>query len=195
MFFVPLQVDPDDNTKLRDGPETIIEEPIKDARNIDIGAISITSPVWMLDGDIEYTFTIGSPQSILYNFVYIIDTSSSVRGNAFKAAKDAYVGLTQFLVTSGIANRSRFSIIPFSNSASASGVVTASQAISIIQGLNAFGGTNFNAALGKAAEFLSELPDTESGTSNIAYFLSDGNPNRGGDNFSENATSLQNISR
>ena len=68
LFFVPLQVDPNDNTKLKDGPEITPEVDILDNDGETIGTITVESPAWMFDGDVEYTLTLGSEQSILMNY-------------------------------------------------------------------------------------------------------------------------------
>ncbi len=188
LFFVPLQVDPDDNTKLKDGPEITPEVDILDEDGETIGTITVESPAWTFDGDVEYTLTLGSEQGTLFNFAYIIDVSGSVRGTPLQEAQNAYVTLTNSLVNRGVADNSRFAVIPFSSSASLIGPLTPTDAISTIQGLTAGGGTNFNAALTQANQFFSG----SSGASNIAYFLSDGLSNTGGD-FSSSAAALQSV--
>ncbi|WP_413167715.1 Calx-beta domain-containing protein [Capilliphycus salinus ALCB114379] len=191
LFFVPLQVDPNDDTKLKDGPEITPEVDILDSQNNKIGSITVESPAWMFDGDVDYTLTLGSELDTLFNFAYIIDVSGSVRGRPLREAQNAYITLTNSLIDRGVANNSRFAVIPFSSSASLLGPLDPDETIASIQDLSAGGSTNFNAALAEATEFFSELG--VSGTSNIAYFLSDGDPTTGGSNFRDNAADLQSV--
>ena len=187
VFYVPLQVDPEDNTKLKDGA---IITPEKDIFNKDgekIGTITVESPAWMFDGDVRYTLNIGSEQGLLYNFAYIIDTSGSMSGTPLAEAKTAYQTLTQSLMNTSvagnsdrlpvmpnsIAGNSEFAVIPFNSSASLIAPLSASSAISTIDGLSADGGTYFGDALTKAQEFFTS-PSRNNSATNIAYFLSDG---------------------
>lgn len=174
LFFVPLQVDPDDNTKLKDGPEITPEVDILDNDGETIGTITVESPAWMFDGDVKYTLTLGSEQSILFNFAYIIDRSGSMDGQRLTQAKAAYQALTQALINNGIADNSEFAVIPFNHNASRIGPVDASTAISTVNGLSAGGGTNFGPALAQARSFFNSRNNN---ATNIAYFLSDGHGN------------------
>lgn len=191
LFFVPLQVDPDDNTKLKDGPQITPETAILDGNDNRIGTLSVASPAWMFDGDVDYTLTIGSAQRTVFNFAYIIDVSGSVTGQPLQEAQNAYTTLTNALINRGIADNSLFTVIPFSSDATAVGPLTPTDAISTIQGLTAGGFTNFNAALTEATTFFGNLPS--SGATNVAYFLSDGDPTVGGFDFTDNAATLQSV--
>ena len=173
LFFVPLQVDPDDNTKLKDGPKITPDEDIFDNEGNKIGTITVESPAWMFDGDVNYTLTIGSEQGILFNFAYIIDTSGSMRGTPLAGAKAAYQALTQSLIDDGIAGNSEFAVVPFNSSASLVAPLDAAGAISTINGLSAGGGTSFGPALTQAQNFFTS-PARNNNATNIAYFLSDG---------------------
>lgn len=173
LFFVPLQVDPDDNTKLKDGPKITPDEDIFDNEGNKIGTITVESPAWMFDGDVNYTLTIGSEQGILFNFAYIIDTSGSMSGTPLAETKAAYQALTQSLIDDGIAGNSEFAVVPFNSSASLNAPLDAAGAISTINGLSAGGGTNFGPALTQAQNFFTS-PARNNNATNIAYFLSDG---------------------
>ena len=94
LFYVPLQADPDNRAKLRDGPEITFETDILDEESNKLGEITVTSPDYMFDGDVKYTLNIGSEQGTLYNFAYIIDKSGSMGGENLSAAKSAYNSLT-----------------------------------------------------------------------------------------------------
>ena len=191
LFFVPLQVDPDDNTKLKDGPEITPEEDILDDEGNKIGTITVESPAWMFDGDVNYTLTIGSEQGILFNFAYIIDTSGSIAGTPLAQAKAAYQALTQSLIDDGIADNSEFGVVDFDSSGRLFAPLSASATISTINGLSAGGLTNFNSALTQALSFFNS-PARNNNATNIAYFLSDGRSNTGG-SFSASAAALQNV--
>ncbi|MEM6755019.1 MAG: hypothetical protein AAF630_18855, partial [Cyanobacteria bacterium P01_C01_bin.38] len=75
-------------------------------------------------------------ENIQYNFVYLIDTSDSVGIDTLQQAKDAYTTLTKSLVDRGIADVSKFAIIPFGSDASLETPANATEAISIIEGLS-----------------------------------------------------------
>jgi len=128
-------------------------------------------------------------ENIQYNFAYLIDTSDSVGTNTLQLAKDAYTSLTKSLMDRGIADVSKFAIIPFGSDASLQTPVNATEAISTIEGLSGNGFTNFNAALETANQFFSTAP---SGAKNIAYFLSDGYSTIGG-SFEDSAKALQQV--
>ncbi|NJL40793.1 MAG: VWA domain-containing protein [Leptolyngbyaceae cyanobacterium SM1_4_3] len=160
LFFVPLQVDPDDGTKLKDGPEITPEEDILDDQGNTIGTITVESPAWMFDGDVNYTLTIGSEQNILFNFAYIIDVSGSTEGEPIAQAQAAYQALTQALINAEIAENSEFAVIPFNSDASLIGPIDAPTAISTINGLSAGGGTNFGPALTQAQNFFTSRNTT-----------------------------------
>ncbi|MGB3639648.1 MAG: DUF4114 domain-containing protein [Rivularia sp. (in: cyanobacteria)] len=126
-------------------------------------------------------------ENIQYNFAYIIDTSDSVGTSRLQQAKEAYISLTQSLVDRGIADVSKFAIIPFGTDAYLETPVNATEAISTIEGLSGSGFTNFNAALETANQYFSTAP---TGAKNIAYFLSDGYLTTGG-RFKDSAEALK----
>jgi von Willebrand factor type A domain/RTX calcium-binding nonapeptide repeat (4 copies) len=171
LFYVPLQVDPKNNTKLKDGPEINPEKDILDSSNRKIGTITVKSPAWTFDGDVSYSLTLGAKQGTLFNFAYIIDTSGSMSGDPLDQAKNAYQTLTQSLIDKGIAANSEFAVIEFNSFASLTGPINAATAISTINGLSAGGGTEFGDALSKAQQF---FQSRNNNATNIAYFLSDG---------------------
>ncbi len=173
IFLVPLQVDPNDPTKLKDGPEINYENDIPDANNGVIGKISAQVPAFMFDGDVEYTLTIGSEQNILYNFAYIVDSSGSMAGTPLADTKAAYETLTNFLINEGVAASSRFAVVDFDTTATLFPNLDAQDVITTVNSLPAGGLTNFADALQKAEDWY-ESVGTSPATTNIAFFLSDG---------------------
>ena len=174
-FFVPLLLDPDDKTKLKDGPGLVYEKEVKDTNDATLGTITAELPAFMFDGDLEYTLTIGGEKSTLYNFVYVVDSSGSMSGNNITQTKTAYQTLTQSLIDQGIADRSNFAVVDFDSSARLIDNLDAQGAISAVNALSAGGGTNFGPALTEAENWFESLPEVElEGATNIAYFLSDG---------------------
>ena len=171
LFYVPLQADPDNPSKLRDGPEITFETDILDEDSNKQGEITVTSPDYMFDGDVNYTLNIGSEQGTLYNFAYIIDKSGSMGEGNLSAAKSAYNSLTRFLINEGIAEQSEFGVVQFNSSARLIEPPNATLALAQINLLYAEGGTNFAPALAEAQNFFSSRNDD---ATNIAYFLSDG---------------------
>ncbi|MEO1374851.1 MAG: Calx-beta domain-containing protein [Cyanobacteria bacterium J06635_10] len=143
-----------------------------------------------LDENANYKITL-SPfeNNYWYNFAYLIDVSESMSGNPLHEAKNAYVSLTESLIDDGIADVSRFAVIPFSSDASLNAPLDAFGAISTVEGLSVDSFTNFNDALEKANEFFSTVPP---GATNVAYFISDGFPTMGGD-FTDSAQALQEV--
>jgi V8-like Glu-specific endopeptidase len=171
LFYVPLQIDPKNNAKLKDGPEINPEKDILDSSSRKIGTITVQSPAWTFDGDVSYSLTLGARQGTLFNFVYIIDTSGSTFGEPLAQAQAAYQALTQSLIDQGIAASSEFAVVEFNSLASLTGPIDANTAISTINGLSAGGGTEFGDALDKAQQF---FRSRNNNATNIAYFLSDG---------------------
>jgi Ca2+-binding RTX toxin-like protein/V8-like Glu-specific endopeptidase/uncharacterized protein YegL len=171
VFFVPLQVDSRDPTKLQDGPEISPEQEVLDDQGNNIGTITVRSPAWTFDGDVNYSLSLGARQGTLFNFAYIIDTSGSIEGEPLDQAKQAYQTLTQSLISNGIAARSEFAVIEFNSFATLTGPIDAATAISTINGLSAGGGTEFGDALNQAQQF---FQSRNNNATNIAYFLSDG---------------------
>lgn len=160
---------------LRDGPEDTESEEVIDAEGEKLGAISLTLPTFMFDGDAEYTVTLSeSNPSIQYNFAYIIDVSQSMtRDGKLEAAQAAYTSLTNFLIESGVADVSQFAVIPFNIFSSVQAPLSANEASNLINNLGAGGQTEYFPVLIDAEEYFSSLPP---GATNIAYFLSDGQP-------------------
>lgn len=152
-FYVPLQVDPEDNKKIKDGAIINPEQDIFNRDNEKIGTITVESPAWMFDGDVRYKLNIGSEKAAVYNFAYIIDTSGSMSGGNLAEAKNAYQTLTNSLINNGIAENSEFAVIRFNNSASMKSSLNATSAKSNIKRLSANGSTYFGGALNKAKQF------------------------------------------
>ena len=183
---------------LEDGPEDTEEADILNADGESEGTASLTLPTYTYDGNAEYTFALSTADtSSLYNFAFIIDVSGSMKfdldngeiigeNNKLVDAKAAYTNLTNYLNEEDIA--SEFAVIPFSNTATLSDALDATQTISTINGLSVIGDTNFNAGLAEANSFFS---GANPNASNIAYFLSDGINTEG--DFSANAADLQSI--
>ena len=141
--------------------------------------ISLTAPVSMLDGDVDYTLNISPYQpNTEYNISYIIDTSASMDAGELQQAKDAYTDLTNYFIDNEIAQNINFGVIQFSRYATPYFNLTASEAISTIEGLtastNAMEGTKYNDALYQGMNFLSQSAKDALNTTNIAYFVSDG---------------------
>ena len=141
--------------------------------------ISLTAPVAMLDGDVDYTLNISPYQpNTEYNISYIIDTSASMDVGELQQTKDAYIDLTQYFINNEIAQNINFGVIQFSRYATPYFNLTAEQAISTIEGLtastNAMEGTKYNDALYQGMNFLSQSAKDALNTTNIAYFVSDG---------------------
>lgn len=173
VFFVPLQADPDDPTKLKDGPIIDPSEEILDDQGDAIGSLTAEIPAFMFDGDVDYTLTIGAETSAIYNFVYIVDSSGSMSGNNIAQTQAAYAALTQSLIDQGVADRSNFAVVDFDSSATLYSGLDANGAINIVNSLQAGGGTNFGPALSEAESWYESLPNVSNAT-NIAFFLSDG---------------------
>ncbi len=148
--------------------------------------VSLTAPVAMLDGDVEYTLNI-SPYKpdTQYNISYIFDTSASMDAVELQQAKDAYTDLTNYFIDNEVAENINFSVVQFSRNAIPYFNLTADQAISTIQSLTtapASEGTKYNDALYQGFNFLTQSPKDARNTTNIAYFVSDG---RSQTNFSD----------
>ena len=110
--------------------------------------VSLTMPVDMLDGDVDYTLNISplAPSST-YNIALAMDTSFSMNGEPLQQAKDAYVSLIDYFVNNDIADSIRFSVISFNTDATLFRNLSPEDAKSTIQGFTAQGQTNFDAAL------------------------------------------------
>ncbi|MGL5941796.1 MAG: hypothetical protein ACRC2S_15720 [Waterburya sp.] len=150
--------------------------------------VSLTMPVEMLDGNVDYTLNI-SPYKpdTQYNIIYIIDTPLSMSVVELQAAKDAYVDLTNYFIDNGLAEDINFGVVSFGSSAviqkdsTGSQNLTANEAISAIRGLTTdnFIGTDYSEAFYQGVNFLTGSPlGTSSplnpgGTTSISYFFSD----------------------
>ena len=179
---------------LEDGPKDTEEADIFDLDGERQGVASLTLPTYTYDGNADYTFTLSSAEdSIIYNFAFIVDRSGSMGfndddtpNNNLINAKAAYTSLINFLVEEEIP--SQFAVIPFNDSATIAGSLSASQAISRINGLSASGDTNFTIPLEIASAY---FDDDNQNVTNIAYFLSDGRVNEDEGGFSISARQLQ----
>lgn len=171
-FFVPLLADLDDPTKLRDGPDVTYVEDVLDVDGNRLGAFSAEVPAFMFDGDVEYSFAVGASSTLLYNIVYIVDSSGSMSGTPIAETKAAFAALTNFLSAEGIAQRTNFAVVDFDSSSRLFPNLDAAGAIAAVNSLVAGGGTSFGPALVSAEGWFESIPVTA--RTNIAYFLSDG---------------------
>ena len=144
--------------------------------------ISLTAPVDMLDGDIEYTIDI-SPYKpdTQHNVAYIIDTSASMYATKLQNTKDAYTNLTNYFIDQDIADSINFSVISFNEETSTlESDLTASSAISAIEDLEKLtptrisSGNVYDDALIKAKQFFNHSSFNSQNSTNIAYFATDG---------------------
>jgi RTX calcium-binding nonapeptide repeat (4 copies) len=80
--------------------------------------VTITAPVAMLDGNVDYTLNI-SPYKpdTQYNISYILDTSASMDSGELQQAKNAYTDLTNYFINSGLAENINFGVVKFSRNA------------------------------------------------------------------------------
>jgi V8-like Glu-specific endopeptidase len=170
LFYVPLLVDPKNSSKIKDGVEIKPSQDILNNSGSKIGTITVKSPAWTFDGDIDFSLTLTKP-STAFNFAYIIDTSNSMAGAPLALAKNAAKTLTQSLIDKGIAANSSFAIIPFNSTATLTGPIDANAIISAIDSLTANGNSKFVPALNLAQLFFWSRTNN---ATNIAYFLSDG---------------------
>ena len=141
-------------------------------------SVSLTAPVDMLDGDIDYTLDISpyDPNSE-YNIVYIVDTSQSMSGGKLQAVKNAYTDLINSHIDSGLADNGNFGVVEFSTNATSYSNLTPEEAISTINGLttDTNPGTVYDGGLSDGLNFLGESSssiDALLDANNIAYFVS-----------------------
>jgi Ca2+-binding RTX toxin-like protein len=109
-------------------------------------------------------------------------------------AKDAYINLTNYFIDNGLADVSNFAVISFSRNATLNANLTATQAISTIQGLTTASpleGTKYNDALFKANQFFTQSP--LKGVTNVAYFTSDGSSQNSDPTYHQDAINLRNV--
>jgi V8-like Glu-specific endopeptidase len=182
-FFVPLLADLNDPTKLRDGELLNVGQDVLDQNTDLVGTMSLEIPAFMFDGDVNYTLTIGAKANILYNFVYIVDSSGSMSdwagsGTKMQVTKAAYATLTQSLIDQGVAERSNFAVVDFDDTARLYDNLDAQGAINAVNSLVDWGGTLFIEPLNLAENWFESLANVSSST-NIAFFLSDGEANDG----------------
>lgn len=169
VMLVPLQADPANPTKLKDGPMVKPTEKVLDSGGVDIGSFNAELPAWSFDGDVEYSLRIGAT-GLLFNVALIVDVSGSMTGSPLEQTKSALSSLIQSFRDRGLADNTQFAVVPFNSSASLLAPLTADQAESRIQGLSAGGGTSFGPALSQAQAFFAAQPRA----TNLAYFVSDG---------------------
>ena len=170
VMLVPLQVDPNDPTKLRDGPSVKPTTKVVNAQNTELGTFSADLPAWSFDGDVSFSLRIGPAQGLLNNVALIVDVSGSIAGTPLTQTKAAFAALIDSFKAQGVADQSTFAVVPFNSSAQLFAPLTADQALARINALQAGGGTEFGGALSQAAVFFNNNP----GRTNLAYFVSDG---------------------
>ena len=152
--------------------------------------ISLTAPVAMLDGDVDYTLNISPYQpDTEYNVVYVIDTSISIDEVELQTIQDAYTDLTNFYINEGIAENINFGVVSYDSSGrfytDSSGDInlTADEAIAALQNLTIDTriGTRYYDGLNRADQFLLNSPKNPFTTTGIGYFITDGQ--NSGDRF------------
>ena len=138
-------------------------------------SVSLTAPVSMLDGDIDYTLDIDpyDPNSE-YNFVYIVDTSASMDADELQTVKNAYTDLINSHIDSGLTQNSNFGVVQFSTNATSYFNLTPEEAISTIEGLSTSTnqGTVYDGGLIEGLDFLAQSPIDVFNANNIVYFVS-----------------------
>ena len=172
--------------------------------------VTLSAPVAMLDGNVDYTVNISPYQpNTQYNVVYIIDTSASMDAVELQAVKNAYTDLTNYYVDSELAENINFGVVSFGPDAtkhtdsSGSQNLTADEAISVIQGLTATTaiGTNYTEALYQGFNFLASSPirtktsSNPGGATSISYFFSDGQHVDSPSNFTTRQTESKRLRR
>ncbi len=149
--------------------------------------VSLTTPVDMLDGDIEYTVNISPYEADTeYNIVYVIDTSDSIGFEdpnrlRLQTIQNAYTDLTNYYIDQGIAENINFGVVSYDTSGRLHTVdgdqnLNANEALTVLQNLtvNTLSGTRYYDGLDKAEEFLLDSPKNTSETTSIGYFFTDG---------------------
>ncbi|MEO1673231.1 MAG: VWA domain-containing protein, partial [Cyanobacteria bacterium J06631_2] len=137
--------------------------------------VSLTTPVSMLDGDIDYSLDIlmyepGSEN----NIVYIMDTSASMNAGELQTVKSAYIDLINYHIDSGLAQNSKFGVVQFSTNATSYYNLTAEEAISTIETLTTStnAGTVYDGGLDEGLSSLAQSSLDVFDTNNIVYFVS-----------------------
>ena len=152
--------------------------------------ISLTAPVAMLDGDVDYTLNILPYEpDTQYNVVYVIDTSISIDAVELQTIQDAYTDLTNFYINEGIAENINFGVVSFDSSgrfhtgSSGGRNLTADEAITALQDLTIDTriGTRYFDGLNQADRFLLNSPYNPFNTTGMGYFFTDGQ--NSGDRF------------
>ena len=158
------------------GPDRTATTPILGPDGPQIGSQGLTLPSYTTDGTVDYRVTLSTQaQATQYNIAFIIDRSGSMNDeDKIEAAKAAFLDLIDFLEAEGIAAAANFAVIPFNDRASLSDGLSPEAAVQLISGISATGNTAFGPPLTEAERFFSGAP---SGSTNIAYFLSDGQSN------------------
>lgn len=138
-------------------------------------SVSLTAPVSMLDGDIDYTLNIApyDPNSE-YNIVYIVDTSASMDAGELQTVKNAYTDLINSHIDSGLTQNSNFGVVQFSTNATSYFNLTPEEAISTIEGLSTSTnqGTVYDGGLIEGLDFLAQSHIDVFNANNIVYFVS-----------------------
>jgi len=127
---------------------------------------------------VEYTLNIGLDITEKYNLALILDNSNSVNQNDLQQAKDAYKELINSFENSGVQEDIRYGIVDFNTAARLRDTTTnpAEAEIFIDDILLSPGQTNYADAFRQANRFFNSVP-RDNTTTNIAYFISDGEPN------------------
>jgi Ca2+-binding RTX toxin-like protein len=154
--------------------------------------VSLTAPVAMLDGNVDYTLNISPYKpNTQYNIAYIIDTSDDLTVPELDQVKSAYTNLTNYFINNGLAENINFGVVSVYTQASikldAQGDrnLTGEEAISAInsltpQSFSNTDGTNYKAGLEQGINFLDTSPlkpsssSNPGGTTNISYFFAEG---------------------
>jgi Ca2+-binding RTX toxin-like protein len=143
-----------------------------DGSGVKIGTVTVGAPTQDQGSEIEFSLNLStSGVGTQYRVALIIDVSGSMGGSRIVEAKAAYVDLINYLKDQGIADVTEFAVIPFQSSATLYEGLSADEAIARINSLNTGGGTEFGSAISRGLEF---FDGAQSGITQIAYFLSDG---------------------
>lgn len=155
-----------------DGPTGEQSANLQGSDGSNIGVVTIEAPTYGTDSNIEFSLNLStSGVGTQYRVALIIDVSGSMSGSRITEAKAAYVNLVNYLKDQGVADVTEFAVIPFQSYATLYEGLSADEAITRINSLNASGGTEFGSAIQRGLEF---FDGTKAGLTNIAYFLSDG---------------------
>ena len=147
--------------------------------------VSLTAPVDMLDGDVEYTVNISPYEpSSQYNIVYMVDTSTSMNQSKLQQTKDAYTDLTNHLINSKLGEKINFGVVSFRrNAATLDSDLNASEALTSIQNLTTtttVDGTEYDKGLIEAKRFFNNSSLDEENATNIGYLATDSKSGRAG---------------